>query len=107
MRLDASLQSGKRFDLALEQHIAAGDERLWIRQVQFHEQRAQPIHLHDAAAHVDGAQERDRKSTRLNSSHTVISYAVFCLKKKTRELSPEVIGASGSSAARSFLLIRV
>src|SRR5260221_8551814 len=26
--------------------------------------------------------ERDRKSTRLNSSHTVISYAAFCLKKK-------------------------
>src|SRR6266446_7159602 len=26
--------------------------------------------------------ERDRKSTRLNSSHLVISYAVFCLKKK-------------------------
>src|SRR5438034_1659327 len=28
--------------------------------------------------------EADRKSTRLNSSHTVISYAVFCLKKKKR-----------------------
>src|SRR6202012_6200338 len=27
---------------------------------------------------------RDRKSTRLNSSHTVISYAVFCLKKKEK-----------------------
>src|SRR5438034_10114368 len=27
-------------------------------------------------------EEQDRKSTRLNSSHTVISYAVFCLKKK-------------------------
>src|SRR5947207_4493415 len=27
-------------------------------------------------------QDQDRKSTRLNSSHTVISYAVFCLKKK-------------------------
>src|SRR5690348_17744039 len=27
---------------------------------------------------------RDRKSTRLNSSHPSISYAVFCLKKKTR-----------------------
>src|SRR5260221_1151042 len=27
---------------------------------------------------------KDRKSTRLNSSHTVISYAVFCLKKKVR-----------------------
>src|SRR5436190_15329301 len=28
--------------------------------------------------------KEDRKSTRLNSSHTVISYAVFCLKKKTK-----------------------
>src|SRR5256885_11993306 len=28
---------------------------------------------------------RDRKSTRLNSSHLVISYAVFCLKKKNKE----------------------
>src|SRR2546430_13609453 len=28
------------------------------------------------------AQEQDRKSTRLNSSHSQISYAVFCLKKK-------------------------
>src|SRR5256885_12142639 len=32
---------------------------------------------HDAQAHFE-----DRKSTRLNSSHLVISYAVFCLKKK-------------------------
>src|SRR5438034_4470046 len=28
----------------------------------------------------------DRKSTRLNSSHTVISYAVFCLKKKKKKI---------------------
>src|SRR5438034_5552209 len=28
---------------------------------------------------------KDRKSTRLNSSHTVISYAVFCLKKKKKK----------------------
>src|SRR5437588_2214062 len=35
------------------------------------------------AADLRGASwARDRKSTRLNSSHTVISYAVFCLKKK-------------------------
>src|SRR5438132_5635936 len=33
---------------------------------------------------------KDRKSTRLNSSHTVISYAVFCLKKK-------IAGASSGS----------
>src|SRR5438034_4990760 len=31
------------------------------------------------------ASDRDRKSTRLNSSHTVISYAVFCLKKKKKD----------------------
>src|SRR5690349_24185459 len=30
---------------------------------------------------------RDRKSTRLNSSHVEISYAVFCLKKKSNDLS--------------------
>src|SRR4051795_13777694 len=35
---------------------------------------------------VTGVQ--DRKSTRLNSSHTLISYAVFCLKKKTTDNSP-------------------
>src|SRR5215204_2048453 len=34
--------------------------------------------------------ERDRKSTRLNSSHTVISYAVFCLKKKKQTQSQSV-----------------
>src|SRR6266508_5629632 len=33
-----------------------------------------------------GRHRRDRKSTRLNSSHVAISYAVFCLKKKNRTL---------------------
>src|SRR2546430_3544323 len=36
----------------------------------------------DAGAQADAA--ADRKSTRLNPSHSQISYAVFCLKKKTR-----------------------
>src|SRR3712207_8985165 len=34
---------------------------------------------------VEGLLELDRKSTRLNSSHANISYAVFCLKKKTNQ----------------------
>src|SRR2546430_7769179 len=34
------------------------------------------------AGRLRGAVEGDRKSTRLNSSHSQISYAVFCLKKK-------------------------
>src|SRR5260221_7389140 len=38
--------------------------------------------LHNGLHAVEA--DRDRKSTRLNSSHTVISYAVFCLKKKKK-----------------------
>src|SRR3712207_8292611 len=36
----------------------------------------------------------DRKSTRLNSSHANISYAVFCLKKKTHQRNPLLATAS-------------
>src|SRR5947208_13206463 len=36
------------------------------------------------AVDADPGRERDRKSTRLNSSHQIISYAVFCLKKKKK-----------------------
>src|SRR5258708_25912676 len=54
-----------------------------------HEMVAAPIGLPFAAA-ARGVRDReievdaeDRKSTRLNSSHQIISYAVFCLKKNT------------------------
>src|SRR5438105_11707223 len=39
--------------------------------------------------HVVDADELDRKSTRLNSSHEWISYAVFCLKKKKKKNNKE------------------
>src|SRR5690606_39508292 len=39
----------------------------------------------ERSAKKDGAIFRDRKSTRLNSSHVKISYAVFCLKKKKKK----------------------
>src|SRR2546422_5749602 len=43
-------------------------------------------HHPDLAAVVSGLEPpQDRKSTRLNSSHGYISYAVFCLKKKKKE----------------------
>src|SRR5258708_28911510 len=45
-------------------------------------------HRRRAAAESEGAR-RDRKSTRLNSSHQIISYAVFCLKKKKHTPAPE------------------
>src|SRR2546427_4161777 len=54
-----------------------------------HDQRAVPFDLvalgrvaDVADVQVPGEEEIDRKSTRLNSSHSQISYAVFCLKKK-------------------------
>src|SRR3712207_7468004 len=51
------------------------------------ELRAQPLHVHVHGARLNVWRRfpyglEDRKSTRLNSSHANISYAVFCLKKK-------------------------
>src|SRR5205807_7218751 len=43
---------------------------------------AAAVGRHDRVEELGSPGERDRKSTRLNSSHLVISYAVFCLKKK-------------------------
>src|SRR2546430_4040698 len=60
---------------------------------------AEFAHLHPALAAGDGEPARrqqrlepgDRKSTRLNSSHSQISYAVFCLKKKNMNLTVAVV----------------
>src|SRR5258708_1197381 len=46
------------------------------------------VRYKDAGKGVLGVFHRDRKSTRLNSSHQIISYAVFCLKKKKAILCP-------------------
>src|SRR2546421_8413854 len=56
---------------------------------------AAPPHLLDVLGRVHpgrmGSAEGDRKSTRLNSSHDQISYAVFCLKKKKNTYLSEAI----------------
>src|SRR5258708_26199604 len=44
--------------------------------------RREALFVHQAHRENEGRRRRDRKSTRLNSSHQIISYAVFCLKKK-------------------------
>src|SRR5438034_8544855 len=48
-------------------------------------QLARDLHLMSRSLPAGKSRSVDRKSTRLNSSHTVISYAVFCLKKKKNE----------------------
>src|SRR5689334_24046585 len=47
--------------------------------------RSRLKHYQSATGAFEVAQRLDRKSTRLNSSHSSISYAVFCLKKKKKK----------------------
>src|SRR3712207_7426743 len=61
-------------DLVADAHLAAGRDR--------HGRRGQVLDAAEQPRLVAGGVEEDRKSTRLNSSHANISYAVFCLKKK-------------------------
>src|SRR5258708_25775719 len=49
------------------------------------------------------AHSTDRKSTRLNSSHQIISYAVFCLKKKKQTHSSPIRRRADTTAADSQL----
>src|SRR3712207_8503181 len=49
------------------------------------EGKVEKVNTEQATFHIEGIQ-RDRKSTRLNSSHANISYAVFCLKKKNNDI---------------------
>src|SRR5256885_12697987 len=53
--------------------------------------RLPPIHLGGVTIDLSPTRHADRKSTRLNSSHLVISYAVFCLKKKKIKHTPSSI----------------
>src|SRR2546429_4997409 len=72
---------------------------------------AQRKRLRELAEHVaehgiaQGDAHRDRKSTRLNSSHGYISYAVFCLKKK-KKINTIVYGDSHSSVKATRGVIR-
>src|SRR5205807_7117758 len=59
-------------------------------QIQAKQYLAHYIHAHKRPGReLVRGQHRDRKSTRLNSSHLVISYAVFCLKKKNTKIASD------------------
>src|SRR3712207_8383695 len=65
------------------QHLAA-HEKLGLQFLEMFEYLAEvAVTLHERTDGLDALQ--DRKSTRLNSSHANISYAVFCLKKKIND----------------------
>src|SRR2546430_10672079 len=63
--------------------------------------RVEPGEIRHRALAARQHHEVDRKSTRLNSSHSQISYAVFCLKKKTSQ--PATLWP-GQAASRRHLL---
>src|SRR5256885_13040677 len=60
------------------------------------------LHVPAAGDH----RERDRKSTRLNSSHLVISYAVFCLKKKNKHITHYLLLHTSQCSCSCYLSVR-
>src|SRR2546430_6039658 len=61
---------------------ADGVHRLVLDQLLEHHRRRAPVDALESKKAAVEPRAKDRKSTRLNSSHSQISYAVFCLKKK-------------------------
>src|SRR5256885_4013857 len=75
----------------------AVDERRGRRRAEHPVLEDRQVEHRRALAALDEHEERqDRKSTRLNSSHLVISYAVFCLKKKKQNEKQEIL-ANGTT----------
>src|SRR5690625_6083660 len=65
------------------QVIINGDRAPWIRSgVEYFESAMYTYDRYHLKKWIKETLNKDRKSTRLNSSHVAISYAVFCLKKK-------------------------
>src|SRR3712207_8882309 len=56
----------------------------WQEVIKADLQRQQKSQMKNLFEKIEQATREDRKSTRLNSSHANISYAVFCLKKKSK-----------------------
>src|SRR2546430_11479899 len=75
------------YTLSLHDALPISNARRGIRRLSARDCRA---FGHRRLLQVDSrnVQPRDRKSTRLNSSHSQISYAVFCLKKKNNKQNP-------------------
>src|SRR2546430_11060698 len=80
------LKGAKRSESALfRAFLAVGQFQPVAEPVRFRPFGIRPIRLRQAAPRAGFSRPHpDRKSTRLNSSHSQISYAVFCLKKKTQ-----------------------
>src|SRR3712207_7113017 len=72
-----------RFFSSIYQRAVPGLAFFSLALVSTKDRRAFPVRI-EQVVRTDAAYAADRKSTRLNSSHANISYAVFCLKKKKK-----------------------
>src|SRR5438309_5544540 len=89
---DALPISGSKWQVAAPTSSRVADRSAhavayWVPHTPRHWNRALGTTVGDWRLHcvvARGTRHQDRKSTRLNSSHSSISYAVFCLKKKTK-----------------------
>src|SRR3712207_9261108 len=76
-----TLFRSERVDVLLDLRRFEVGEELVLKSLSFDPMhREHEMEMGEGMGHM----EQDRKSTRLNSSHANISYAVFCLKKKTK-----------------------
>src|SRR2546422_4331911 len=76
--------------ISIHADAARADQRLGFAARRHARARQGALQAHRRHSGSEGAGgRRDRKSTRLNSSHGYISYAVFCLKKKKTEQSEQ------------------
>src|SRR5947208_12655977 len=87
LRAAGVLRVAKHDDLAGP--CSVGKENVLVRR---HLQKARPL---------KSGSKQDRKSTRLNSSHQIISYAVFCLKKKNNNVRIENIAGCNTTPTKN------
>src|SRR3712207_8638372 len=79
------VRRARRVDLVDEPHPLLGERQQWELFSFSDHEREEVLRLRRVEDRGEAADRRDRKSTRLNSSHANISYAVFCLKKKKQK----------------------
>src|SRR5260221_9126679 len=79
-------------------------KELWVKEL--HPRAWQWLRAKQWPAHLVAYEKAtDRKSTRLNSSHTVISYAVFCLKKKKKKIHKHPTTTTTPTYTHQYALI--
>src|SRR5438034_8235744 len=93
-------RSTEIYTLSLHDALPISMRGFGLRPLRFWYVRAEQYCYRGSPPRRSRSARADRKSTRLNSSHTVISYAVFCLKKK----NPSAVNSVRQWTYRTYLV---